>query len=76
MPLDYQKLSLAEQRAYNKDRNARIVSLNLSDPELKERLKKVAEADGRTLNNWLKKYVVPIMRKEIDAQYAQAKGKK
>jgi hypothetical protein len=73
---EYRHLSPKEQKAYIKARNERIVTLNVGEPEIKAAIKAAADADGRTVNNWLRVYIVPLAKKEVAAQLAAAKGKK
>lgn len=72
MPVEYQKLSPDAQQKYNRWRNERIVSFAVKDPETKQRLLEAAKADGRSLNNWITKYVVPHMEAELKKQAQEA----
>lgn len=56
---------------YYRDRNERIVSFVLDDIELKDKLKEVADADGRSVNGWITHHMLPKLSQEIDAQLAK-----
>ena len=56
---------------YYRKRNERLVSFVLEDVELKRKLEAVAEAEGRSVNNWIAHYIVPKLEAEMDAQLAK-----
>lgn len=72
---EYRHLSPAEQKAYIKARNERIVTLNVSDPAIKEKIREAAKLDGRSINNWLRVHILPKIENVIATQVAAAKAK-
>jgi predicted HicB family RNase H-like nuclease len=46
------------------------------DPELKKRAKKLAEADGRSLSNWVTKLISSKVKEAEQANSAQAEEDK
>ena len=60
----------AERLGYYRDRNARIVSFVVDDVQMKEKLAAAAEKDGRSVNSWLLRHVVPLIEKEVERQMA------
>lgn len=74
MSKNYSGMSTNERRSYYRDLNTRVVSINLGDREIKEKLQAVADADSRSKNSWMKKYVLPVMLKELEKQYAEMKS--
>jgi hypothetical protein len=73
---EYRHLSPKEQKAYIKARNERIVTLNVGDPLLKQQIKDAADADRRSVNNWLTAYILPMVREEMKRQAELAKKAK
>lgn len=57
---------------YYKKKKNHFMSIWLSDPDLKEKLKKAAKAEKRTLNNFVNTYIVP----EIEAVLLEKEMKK
>lgn len=72
----YSKMTAEEKRAYSAMRNARIVSFNLGEPDVKKRLRAAAKAEGRTINNWIGRYVLPVLLETLDRQAARNKAAK
>lgn len=61
------------RQKYFRERIKRLVAFEVADPELRERMKAVAEADGRSLNGWISHYIIPEIQRHVEAQEAAAK---
>lgn len=57
-----------ERQDYYRSRNDLLVTFQIEDPEFKKRLKQAAQADNRSVNSWINKYILPVMEEEIEAQ--------
>lgn len=57
-----------ERAAYYKARSKKVINFVVDDDELKSRLKEAALADGRTVNGWIKHYILPKIAADIDEQ--------
>lgn len=54
--------------SYFRQRRYTTVSFHVTDTELKERLKKVAKADHRTVSMWITTHALPAIEAEVDRQ--------
>jgi hypothetical protein len=61
----------AAKRAYYRARKQLLVTFIVDDPILKEVLKETADADGRSVNSWMRKYILPKLEDEMDQQLAK-----
>jgi len=60
---------------YFRERTKRLVMFEMNDTKLRQRMKEAAEADGRSLNGWFSRYVMPEIERIVTEQEKQA-GKK
>jgi predicted HicB family RNase H-like nuclease len=62
-----------KREKYFAARGKRTISFVVDDAELKRRLAEAAKADGRSVNGWVKHYILPKLAAEIDAMEAKQK---
>ena len=60
---------------YFRERTKRLVMFEMNDTKLRQRMKEAAEADGRSLNGWFSRYVMPEIERIVTEQEKQT-GKK
>lgn len=56
---------------YFRERVKRLVAFEFEDLSLKDRMKAVADADGRSLNKWFSRYVIPEIERIVTEQEKQ-----
>lgn len=62
-----------ETKYYYRKRQQLALTVVVDSPEFKKRVKAVADADGRAVNNWLQQYILPIIEQEVSRQEKKAK---
>lgn len=60
---------------YYKERRLVAVTMIVKESSLKERLHAVAQKDGRSDNNWLQHYILPMIEKEVERQEQRVPGR-
>ena len=69
-------MSTNPRLSYYRKRNERLVSFVLEDLDLKKKLQDAADAEGRSVNNWITYHILPKLEAEITAQLAKKPGKR
>jgi uncharacterized protein (DUF1778 family) len=59
---------------YYKKKKNHFMSIWLEDPDIKEKMKKAAKEEGRTLNNFINTYIVPEMEAVLLQMEVAKKG--
>lgn len=67
--------SFKNRSEYIKYRNERIISINFGDPDTKKAIQRMAKADGRTVNSWMRMYVVPHVQEVLEQQEIMLKAR-
>lgn len=65
-----------QRDAYYRERNEKIVSFVVEDPETKQRIKDAADKDGRSVNSWILHHILPRMLEEADRQLEPVKPRR
>jgi hypothetical protein len=52
---------------YYRKRQQRSLTITVKEEGLKKRIQEVANDDGRSVNSWLRHYILPIIEERLDA---------